>query len=664
MRMTMNGMEYDRYLDKVYGCWLGKCISGNIGAPYEGMKQILNFEYSPAFLDEFLPNDDLDLQVIWLEVLEKYGVHFTSQHLAEAFSNQCSYAPGEYAYFKKNFQKGIYPPLSGEFNNKYYFEGMGSPIRSEIWACISAGNPSLAAELAKKDAVLDHFGNSVYGEQFLAALEAMAFFENDPGKLIRDARAYIPEESKLSQLISDVVAWCSEHNDFKFIRSLILKKYGHPDCTNLYQNMGIIVMALLLGQNDIIRTTMLAVNCGYDTDCTAATVGAVLGIINGGKKVREIFQIGDIQYKLGVDVVRPTSNVYDLAVDVARMGIYFSNKPDSALELYGFEGTIPVIGYIPSGLSYEVTYEKNIPAVGIGERRSMTVTVNSRFERELDLEICFRLPEKWFMPETPSGKLLIPRMGKGEIRLVVAVPEDIPMLHEKNIIVMTVREANGLKDEYLFGLSGAHVWKMYGPFWRNIVEVPQLNYKESYWNYVSEGESREEGIIDRIRNYHLNTYPLNELEEPDIQLLINGEYDDKTDAAYHGEMINVYEDYLNLEDWNSFSGQCTYYLYNQCVLTQNRTVGIQIGYSSPFQLWINGRILAEKEDSDWCTAENVHKFNVDMQKGKNDIVIKVKHQGKNSEINLFFSEGGACSNHIIDFASGNMNQIEKTSKNE
>ena len=30
-------LDYTRYLDKVYGCWLGKCIVGTVGAPYEGM---------------------------------------------------------------------------------------------------------------------------------------------------------------------------------------------------------------------------------------------------------------------------------------------------------------------------------------------------------------------------------------------------------------------------------------------------------------------------------------------------------------------------------------------------------------------------------------------------------------------------------------------------
>lgn len=48
-----------------------------------------------------LPNDDLDLQVLWLEVLEKKGANFTSEDLADIFAEKCPYSPGEYAIFKK-----------------------------------------------------------------------------------------------------------------------------------------------------------------------------------------------------------------------------------------------------------------------------------------------------------------------------------------------------------------------------------------------------------------------------------------------------------------------------------------------------------------------------------------------------------------------------------
>ena len=62
-----------------------------------------------------LPNDDLDLQAAWLDVVEKKGEHFTSRDLLKRFVECCDYSPGEYAVMRKNYQRGIYPPLSGLF---------------------------------------------------------------------------------------------------------------------------------------------------------------------------------------------------------------------------------------------------------------------------------------------------------------------------------------------------------------------------------------------------------------------------------------------------------------------------------------------------------------------------------------------------------------------
>lgn len=96
---------------------------------------------------------------------------------------------------------------------------MGAPIRSEIWACICPGNPSLAAKYAEMDAVVDHLEDScsVNGERFFAALESMAFFESDPKRLVEDALAYVNPDNRFYKLVKDVQSWVSEY-DFDAVR--------------------------------------------------------------------------------------------------------------------------------------------------------------------------------------------------------------------------------------------------------------------------------------------------------------------------------------------------------------------------------------------------------------------------------------------------------------
>lgn len=284
----MKKIEYNDYFNRVYGCMIGKCVSGTAGAPYEGMKQRLNLHFTAEMADTTLPNDDLDLQILWLEVLEKKGICVTSDDLAQTFLYNCPYSPGEYAVFKKNYRRHIHPPYSGNYNNPYYLEGMGCPIRSEIWACIAPGNPKLASELARMDGVMDHGDNSVWGECFLAALEAQAFFEKDIPTLIEKSLCYIPQDSRMYALIDDARRWCMESEDYSSFHGKMMRKYGHPDCTNVFQNMGIIIYALLRGKNDLLESTEIAVNAGYDTDCTGATVGAIIGLILGAEAVIDV----------------------------------------------------------------------------------------------------------------------------------------------------------------------------------------------------------------------------------------------------------------------------------------------------------------------------------------------------------------------------------------
>ena len=55
----------------------------------------------------------------------------------------------------------------------------------------------------------------------------------------------------------------------------------------MFENIGITLTALLMGDGDMERTTMIALNSGFDTDCTCGIAGAVLGIIRGAEKLRK-----------------------------------------------------------------------------------------------------------------------------------------------------------------------------------------------------------------------------------------------------------------------------------------------------------------------------------------------------------------------------------------
>jgi len=269
------------YRDKVHACWLGKNIGGTLGAPYECRKEIQHLTFYDPLPDKSAPNDDLDLQLAWLKALEDRGIDLTCGDLADYWVDCLSAYPwNEYGFCRRNLGRGLRPPISGCFEN-YYIDEMGSPIRSEIWACVAPGDPQLAAALAWHDAVLDHAGGEgVYGEMFWAALESAAFVLDEPETLIRIGLAMIPIHSRISRVVRDAL-WCHEHEvPWEDARQRILDAFGHHNPCHAPQNHGFTVLGWLYGA-DFGDKLCKAVNCGYDTDCTGATLGSVLGILGG-----------------------------------------------------------------------------------------------------------------------------------------------------------------------------------------------------------------------------------------------------------------------------------------------------------------------------------------------------------------------------------------------
>ena len=69
----MANFDLEQLRDKILGCWAGKNVGGTLGGPFEGKLGPHNVTYYTQQLGgQPLPNDDLDLQLIWLAGIEKY----------------------------------------------------------------------------------------------------------------------------------------------------------------------------------------------------------------------------------------------------------------------------------------------------------------------------------------------------------------------------------------------------------------------------------------------------------------------------------------------------------------------------------------------------------------------------------------------------------------
>ena len=288
-------MERKALYDRIYACWLGKNIGGTLGTPVEGCKEVMHLDWYPR-LDPHgaLPNDDLDLQLVNLHAMEQEGVRLGAEGIAAEWTEHVYFPWDEYGYSGTAMRMGFKPPFSGMFDNTFT-DCMGSPIRSEIWAAICAGKPRLAAYFAWQDAVVDHAGGEgVFGEIFNAALEAAAYESDDIPALIREALTYIPENSRVYRSVSHMLALYKDGVPLPEAREIILREHGRNNFTDAPQNIAFELAGLLWGEN-FEDAILKVVNLGYDTDCTVATCGAILGILRGTAGIPEKWSapIGD-----------------------------------------------------------------------------------------------------------------------------------------------------------------------------------------------------------------------------------------------------------------------------------------------------------------------------------------------------------------------------------
>ncbi len=651
----MKTISYQEYFDRVYGCFLGKCIGGTAGGPAEGRKELLDYPLDESILHTALPNDDLDLQILWLEVMEEKGLYFTSRDLAQSFYDNVPYGPGEYAYFKKNFGRGIMPPVSGSFNNRFYKNGMGCPIRSEIWACICPGDPARTWHYVALDGFMDHERDSVLAEYFLAAAESMAFFRSPDDsitELLSDALSLLPADAKITQALKRTLTLCAGHRDWKWIRSDIIRRFGHPDCTNLYQNMCFTVLALLFGDGDMRETIRLGCAMGYDTDCICATAASIIGILRGADCLLHKDSFTDTGIKAAVKLRRADGPISELARDVARVGLTLYDAEPGDVRITDAPAYQPIPHDKPAipPLTMSVDYCGD-PVL----RTDRVKTVSLRLQTS-------GCPIKGILTVTTPPEILCTDMPRAltlaadsatDVTMSFVIAPNTARLAQCNRITAVFTADDGMQYTETFGLNGADVWYCYGPFFRNNRDLSHISPYVPYGPHmqIPAGVSWE----DPVRDYHLNRFT--DIDACGMDASVFFACDDSTlpsnpaDARYQPQAVCICEDYFEAGDLYTSTGPAVSCLYRLIESPQERLVDVTVGCEAPFKLWINGTFIGEGRDVCGWTLENKHFYNIPFQKGINRILFKIANPTGHAAFSLIYRIPGASWRQYEDFTS-------------
>ncbi len=300
--------------DRIYGAWLGRCAGCTLGKPVElqthaRIKAYLEAAHAypltsyfpvldpfPAGLElwkcyqgtalgtitHMVRDDDIDYTVLGLRILETYGRGFSSQDVAKAWLDNLPfnkvYTAEAAAY--RNLANDIPPPQSAVYRNPYR-EWIGAQIRADMWGYVNPGDPERAAEFAYRDASISHSCNGVYGAMWAAACIAAAFARTDPVEVINAGLDQIPVDCRLAEAVRSTLVWHRQSGSWEEAWEQIDRSYGGYHPIHVLQNSCMIALGLLAGQGSLQESLCVTVMGGWDTDCTGATVGSIIGAMRG-----------------------------------------------------------------------------------------------------------------------------------------------------------------------------------------------------------------------------------------------------------------------------------------------------------------------------------------------------------------------------------------------
>lgn len=613
----MKKITYSEYFDKVYGCWLGKSIGGACGALSENNKNILDYTIDNVFPEVIPPNDDLDLQVLWLcEVLEKKGIDVTSSDFAYAFKEHNICLANEYSVAIRNITGGIMPPMSGEYLNDYFKNSMGCPIRSEIWATLAPASINTVKKYVELEGQIDHTDESIYYETLNAVMECVAFFEDDLVTIVKTALKEIPAESRVAKATEFVLEQYLNGVPWDKARNTFIRKFGSHDASFCDANCGITLLSLLYGEKDYTKTLLYSVNGGYDTDCTAGIALSIVGIITGAKNTPKFWldKIGTELVVGTVDIDCPYKTIESFADATCKAGLSFMENALLDVEITDIPDDVR--GSLPKSRARKVDISAEYggkPVIAKGETKTVTVKIKNLTNEDIKETLKINVADSLSCDKTEC-EIDLKVNGESYVDLTFKVKDGVSILPLNNH-----NSVEFAGESFEIGICGAYSMKLIGPFWDNynskvFESDPYEGKMPCAIGNICSTRAMFGGFVNIDKQYIDESF--NDLDE-----ILSGNTDVPCiDVNFHGDIFEI-------EDYITFRGCCCVYLVFDFICDDDLKGYCHLGNNAPFKYWENGVLLKENnEHTSWMPYND--EIGVNFKKGKNRLIFKLTRDDK------------------------------------
>ena len=307
------------YLRRLKGAMFGRFAGCSLGAPVEFatteqmkmLSDILGSEFPPThywkeapqaymprysvgFQKEYTlgnikflsPDDDIIYTIVSLLTMEEYGANFTTEQVSEIWMK---YIPADCTYTAEravvdNLKKGLKLPEASLIDNPY-INWIGGYIRCDGYGYVNPLQPQKAAIAAYRDAYLTHRKSGLYSSMYFAAVISMCFEDRPLYDIFKDALNVVPPKSNFYKTVEWALSKADVAKDYQASVDLVKAKFEGMSAVHSENNACLTIFGALIGENDFTVGIGHTVAMGFDNDCTAATVGSILGAHLGIEKI-------------------------------------------------------------------------------------------------------------------------------------------------------------------------------------------------------------------------------------------------------------------------------------------------------------------------------------------------------------------------------------------
>lgn len=314
------------YESRLRGLWLGECIANWTGLRAEASRTAPPFftdadwgtqpsgAHGPlVFVTDQNPwraDDDTDIEYVYTHLVRVDGTNELSpEQIRDGWIehiNRSIWVSNKTA--RTLMDRGVTPPGTayGVANPNWLM--IDAQLTTEVFGALAPGMPHEALRFAALPIATTAGSHAAMASRFFALLycyapvapRSLSPHEKNLWLLDR-ARAFMPEGSKAADIVDFVLADAlanPDPDDWESTRDKIYARYQRDATINGFRyrgwyessiNFATAVMALIYGGGDFKRTVQIGTLSGWDADNPTATLGGLLGLLNGEPWVRDAF---------------------------------------------------------------------------------------------------------------------------------------------------------------------------------------------------------------------------------------------------------------------------------------------------------------------------------------------------------------------------------------